>query len=449
MPRWVLHMDMDAFFASVEQLTRPTLRARPVLVGGAGLRGTVAGASYQARAYGARSAMPMAQARRLCPPAVVLPPRFRVYQEASHRVFEIVQQVAPVLEHISIDEAFMEPPVLEGASVADVAEFCAHLRARIRAEVGLPASVGAGSGKQLAKIASELAKPDGLRVIEHGTERAILDPLSVRALWGIGPVTAEKLHRIGVDTVGQLARLPLTEVVSLLGKAIGTELHRLAQGVDNRPVSARGEAKQVSAETTFEVDILDPIRLAVITAEQAEHAHRRLLASARAARTVSVKIRDSDFATISRSETMPAATTSLEQLTVVAQRLVRTGTPSGTAVRLIGVSLSGLATTVQETLFTEEQPLVEERPVSVESPQPSVTLRGPGHWRAGEDVLHPELGHGWVQGAGSGRVTVRFETADSGPGQAQTFGIADPSLTQADPVDSLPRRTDGPLIADA
>ena len=180
---------MDAFFASVEQLTRPTLRSRPVLVGGTGGRGVVAGASYEARAFGARSAMPVHQARRLVgPAAVVLPPRGAVYGVASRRVLETVRGLVPVLEQLSFDEAFGEPPELVGAAAAEVEEFCADLRRRVRDETGLVASVGAGSGKQIAKIASDLAKPDGLRVVRRDEEKVLLAGLPVRRLWGIGPV---------------------------------------------------------------------------------------------------------------------------------------------------------------------------------------------------------------------------------------------------------------------
>ena len=185
--RWVLHLDMDAFYASAEQLTRPTLRDRPVLVGGLGPRGVVAGASYQARVFGARSAMPMGQARRLCPHATVLPPRFALYQALSEQVMGVLADAAPVVEPVSLDEAFLEPPQLAGAAAAEVERFAAALRADVRSVTGLPASVGAGSGKQLAKIASELAKPDGLRVVDPAAQHDVLAPLPVRMLWGVGP----------------------------------------------------------------------------------------------------------------------------------------------------------------------------------------------------------------------------------------------------------------------
>lgn len=506
--RWVLHIDMDAFFAAVEQLTRPTLRGRAVLVGGTGPRGTVAGASYESRRYGARSAMPMAQARRLCPVATVLPPRFRVYSVASEAVFAQLREFSPVLERVSLDEAFTEPPRLQGATAGEVAAEIRGLRERIRDELGLVASVGAASGKTMAKIASDLAKPDGALVVPPGEERETLRGLPVRALWGIGPVSEAKLHRIGVRTLGEFAALDLGDVTGLLGQAVGTELHALAQGRDDRPVAERSESKQVSAETTFEENLTDPIRLADEARSMTEAAHARLIKAHRAARTVTVKVRDADFTTISRSETINAATTDRGTLTAMALRLVRLAVPAGTQVRLVGVSLSGLSVGEQEPLFESVGPTarrafgaatgrswpgaawepgpddaeppdvtvadvpVETAPAGVEpaaetagqaAGSDSVSGLGPEHGperaepgghhpggrprghttgaaiarRAGDDVSHPEFGHGWVQGAGVGRVTVRFETQTTGPGAARTFALTDPLLTTADPLDSL------------
>jgi DNA polymerase-4 len=187
--------------------------------------------------------------------AVVLPPRGVVYGVASRRVFETVRAVVPVVEQLSFDEAFGEPPELAGASATDVEQFCAQLRQRVRDETGLVASVGAGSGKQVAKIASGLAKPDGIQVIRRADEKRLLDGLAVRRLWGIGPVAEEKLHRLGIDTIGQLAALSEAEVANILGATVGPALHRLARGIDDRPVAERAEAKQISAESTFAADL--------------------------------------------------------------------------------------------------------------------------------------------------------------------------------------------------
>ena len=525
--RWVLHLDMDAFFASVEQLTRPTLVGRAVLVGGLGPRAVVAGASYESRVHGARSAMPMAQARRLVPGAVVVPARMVVYRVVSEQVFGVLRSVDGTVEQISVDEAFVEPADLAGAPVDAVEEAAERLRAQIKVATGLTASVGAGSGKQLAKIASTMAKPDGVRVVAHGTEREVLAPLAVRKLWGVGPVAEATLHRFGVETIGELAALSLPEVTALLGVALGTELHGLAQGVDRRPVAERGEAKQVSAETTFDADLSDLASVRRSVAEMAEHAHRRLLASGRAARTVTVKIRGADFATRSRSETSPTASTSLATLSATAQRLVEGALPQS-GVRLIGVSLAGLTGAVQEQLFetdsdpvppgadagstgadagpggadagpggadagpkgadagpagadgevdtdpdvgaqaggslggpaeppeetlpaspTASPPAPDARAGAAPTPTPApggglATLAGARAgesaartWRAGDDVRHERYGHGWVQGSGHGRITIRFETRSSGPGHARTMSADDPELTRADPLTSL------------
>lgn len=432
--RWVLHLDMDAFFASAEQLTRPTLRDRPVLVGGLGPRAVVAGASYQARVHGARSAMPVGQARRLCPHAVVLPARFVLYQALSEQVMGVLAAAAPVLEPVSVDEAFLEPPDLAGAGAAEVERFAARLRAEVRTATGLPASVGAGSGKQLAKIASELAKPDGLRVVTPAEQGAVLAALPVRALWGIGPVTETALGKLGVRTIGELAVMDTRELNGLLGTAIGTELHRLAHGVDDRPVAPRGAAKQVSAETTFETDLTAMTAVHEAVAKITGIAHRRLVASGRAARTVTVKVRSAAFTTTTRSETGASGRTDLAALTAVAQRLARSAVPED-GVRLIGVSLAGLVDDPPPALFESPvaaDPVDPDEPATADDPAPTGRA-----WRTGDDVRHDEHGHGWVQGAGHGRVTVRFETRTTGPGRARTFPADDPALDRADPLASL------------
>jgi DNA polymerase IV len=433
----VLHFDMDAFFASVEQLTRPTLRGRPVLVGGVGGRGVVAGASYESRLFGAGSAMPMHQARRLIGvTAVVLPPRGVVYGVASRRVFDTVRGLVPVLEQLSHDEAFGEPPELVGASAAVVEQFCEHLRRRVRDETGLTASVGAGSGKQIAKIASGLAKPDGIRVIQRAEEQPLLGGLPVRRLWGIGPVAEEKLHRLGIETIGQLAALADTEVASILGATVGPALHRLARGIDDRPVAERAEAKQISAESTFPADLtaLEQVRDAV--GPIAEHAYRRLLHDGRGARTVTVKLKKSDMSTLTRSATLPYATTELTALSSLAQRLLLDPRQIG-PIRLLGVGFSGLSDVRQESLFPDLEPSAETPQAqqvvdAVAEPEPQTAT-----WRIGDDVTHPQLGHGWVQGAGHGVVSVRFETRASGPGPMRTFPVDDCGLSSANPVDSL------------
>ena len=440
MERWVLHFDMDAFFASVEQLTRPTLRGRPVLVGGRSGRGVVAGASYEARAFGARSAMPVHQARRLIgAAAVVLPPRGAVYNVASRRVMETVRLMVPVLEQLSFDEAFGEPIELAGADADDVEQFCVQLRRRVREQTGLITSVGAGSGKQIAKIASELAKPDGVRVIRRDEEHLLLDGLPVRRLWGIGPVAEEKLRRLGIETVGQLAALSDAEASSILGGAVGAALRQLARGIDDRPVVERAEAKQISAESTFETDLTTLAQLHDAAASIAEHAHRRLERDGRGARTVTVKLKKSDMSTLTRSATLPYATADAGTLTAMAHRLLLD--PRGVGpVRVGGVGFSGLSDVLQESLFPE----LEHHELELSDTAQPEPASESSSWRVGDDLEHPAFGHGWVQGAGHGVVSVRFETRSSGPGVMRTFPIDTPELTNANPVDSLdwPDETD-------
>lgn len=428
---------MDAFFASVEQLTRPTLRGRPVLVGGVGGRGVVAGASYESRVFGARSAMPMLQAKRLVgPSAVVLPPRGVVYGTASRRVFDTVRSMVAVLEQLSFDEAFGEPPELAGAPESEVEAFCAELRARVRSETGLVASVGAGSGKQVAKIASGLAKPDGIRVVGRDVEMTLLAGLPVRRLWGIGPVAEDKLHRLGIDTVGAFAALTETEVADILGATVGPALHRLARGIDDRPVAENAPAKQISAESTFAEDLTTLTALREAMGPIGDHAHRRLEKDGRGARTVTVKLKRSDMSTLTRSATLPYATTDAATLIGTARRLLLDPVEIG-PVRLVGVGFSGLSDVQQEPLFTDAG-LIEETSddTSLPATLTDVAATAPA-WRVGDDVRHAEFGHGWVQGAGHGVMTVRFETRGSGPGQARTLSDTDPAISRANPVDSL------------
>ena len=435
--RWVLHLDMDAFFASVEQLTRPTLRGRPVLVGGVGGRGVVAGASYESRVYGARSAMPMHQARRLVgATAVVLPPRGVVYGVASRRVFDTVRALVPVLEQLSFDEAFGEPTELAGASADDVDGFCKALKAKVLDQTGLVASVGAGSGKQVAKIASDLAKPDGIRVVRRDEERVLLDGLPVRRLWGIGPVAEEKLHRLGIQTVGAFAALSDTEAANILGATVGPALHRLALGIDDRPVAENAPAKQISAESTFPEDLITLDQLRDAAGPIGEHAHARLEKDGRGARTVTVKLKKSDMSILTRSATLPYATADAATLIAMARRLLLDPVDIG-PIRLVGVGFSGLSDVRQESLFPDLELAAED--VSHTRLPPTLTdaAATPPAWRLGDDVKHTEFGHGWIQGAGHGVMTVRFETRITGPGPVRTFPDDTADVERANPVDSL------------
>ncbi len=479
-----MHLDMDAFFASVEQLTRPTLAGRPVLVGGTGGRGVVAGASYAARRFGAHSAMPMHQARRLVgASAVVLPPRGSVYRVVSSRIFGIVREAVPVIEMLSFDEAFGEPVDLVGATAADAEAFAQEIRARIFEGVGLAASVGVGSGKQIAKIASGMAKPDGVMVIPPSRQLDFLHALPVRKLWGIGPVSGERLARLGIDTIGDLAAMSDIEVASVLGSSVGPALHMLARGHDDRPVTERAAAKQISAESTFARDIVDLAGLRPAIDKSAADAHRRLLSDGRGARTVVLKLKRSDMSILTRSSTLPAATTDLDTLTSMARRLALDPHEVG-PIRLVGVGFSGLSAVEQYALFGDgdiaptadlapitdadlEAPDLEapdrEDAIAIDTVPPSdgfetthsavsgsgagsavsdsgagSAVSDSGSWATtGVDVVHPEFGHGWVQGSGHGVVTVRFETRATGPGIARTFSADDDALRRGDPLDSL------------
>lgn len=448
MQRWVLHIDMDAFFASCEQLTRPTLRGRPVLVGGVSGRGVVAGASYEARRFGAHSAMPMHQARKLVGfSAVVVSPRKEVYAAASQRVFEIVARHAGVIEQLSIDEAYLEPGELVGAGPAEVTEWANNLRAAIRRETGLPASIGAGAGKQYAKIASDEGKPDGVFVIPEDRQQEILAPMPASALWGVGPVTEAKLQQLGVETIGDLAALDRKEVEISLGTTIGVGLWHLARGHDDRAVAPRAEAKQISAEHTYPTDLTTRPQVDAAITRAGQGAHRRLLHDGRGARTVTVKLRMADFRIESRSITLQYATDDEDTLLATAFRLARYPDEVG-PVRLVGVSFSGLEEGRQNILFPElDQQIVEPPPPDTDyeagvaatpTPEPAVEIEDhrPG-WRATQDVHHPEYGHGWVQGAGHGVVSVRFETRTTTRGLTRSFAAEDPQLRPADPVDSL------------
>ena len=433
MQRWVLHIDMDAFFASCEQLTRPTLMGRPVLVGGMSGRGVVAGASYEARKYGARSAMPMYRAQQLIgPKAVVVRPRFEVYRLASQRVFHYLQQRVELIEQLSIDEGYMEPAELVGASAAEVEEWAHQVRAEIREQVGLPASIGAGSGKQFAKIGSGQAKPDGAFVIPADKQEEMLHPLDVAELWGVGPVTATKLHSIGVNTIGDLARLSQREVEITLGTTIGPALWMMARGVDDRPVAPRAESKSVSAEHTYPQDLTTKEEVDVALERALTGAHRRLLKDGRGARTVTVKMRMADFHSETRSLTLGYATDDIATLRKAMHSLARYPAELG-PIRLVGVGFSGLESERQDVLFPE----LDQAIISTETTFEEEATAAKRTWHATQDVYHPEYGHGWIQGTGHGFVSVRFETRATGPGPFKSFASSDPQLRPADPVDSL------------
>lgn len=436
---------MDAFYASAEQAAKPSLRGKAVVVGGLGPRGVVATASYEARKFGVHSAMPMGQARRLAPHAAYLVPRFRLYREISEQVMGLLGALSPLVEPLSLDEAFVDLEAGEAAWDAASAEAVGQrLRADIRRVTGLNGSVGLAASKMLAKIGSEEAKPDGLVLIRPGTERALLGPQSVRILPGVGPATADHLRRAGILTVEEIAGAGEDELVRLLGKAHGSHLYEMALARDERPVVAERDSKSVSVEDTYDVDIHDRVRVRMEVRRLADRCVERLRAAERSGRTVVLKVRRYDFSTLTRSETLRGPTDDPGVVREAAARLLESVDTTG-GVRLLGVGVSGLADFTQEDLFAQfaaaEEAAAEE--AAAEEPEgeavaaETVEAAEPveRRWLAGHDVRHAEFGPGWVQGSGLGRVTVRFETPYAAvPGRVRTFRVDDPELESADPL---------------
>lgn len=452
-----MHLDMDAFYASAEQAAKPSLRGKAVIVGGLGPRGVVATASYEARVFGVHSAMPMAQARRLAPNAAYLVPRFGFYRRISDQVMALLRDLSPLVEPLSLDEAFVDLEAGGAAWDAESArETAVQLRADIRAETGLTGSAGLAASKMLAKIASEEAKPDGLVLIEPGSERGHIGPMPVRTLPGVGPATGDHLRRAGIHTVAELAEAGEDELVRLLGKAHGVALYAMALARDERPVVAERDTKSVSVEDTYDTDIHDRVRVRIEVRRLADRCVRRLRDAGLSGRTIVLKVRRYDFSTLTRSETLRGPTDDPAVVREAAGRLLESVDTTG-GVRLLGVGVSGLADYTQEDLFAQAAQAgqaawggqdagepgghggEEEAEERAERDVPPSERR----WRAGEDVRHAEYGPGWVQGSGLGRVTVRFETPDSAPGRVRTFRTEDPDLEASDPlplVQPVPRR---------
>jgi DNA polymerase-4 len=478
-----------------------------------GLRGVVSTASYEARVYGIGSAMPTAIARRRCPNAAYLFPRFGAYHEVSQVVMGLLREISPLVEPQSLDEAFVDLEAMPGGgptTVEQVREIARRIGESVTARTGLTASVGAGTSKLIAKVASDADKPVGCVVVPAGAEQQWLDPLPVRKLWGVGPATADRLARVGASTVQELRALSESELVGLLGNAWGGQLHRLARGQDGREVSPERETKSISAEDTYPHDLMDRPAIRGALTELAERVMRRLKESGHTGRTVTVKARGHDFTTVTRSETLAAPTDDPRLLIPAALRLVDGAAEAATGqmhgIRLLGVGISGLAEYAQGDLIAELEGMAEEAAARLapaaggEGPRsgadeangvgdegsagdasggtpdagtrtadsgtpdsgtgggggtgggeaangpapasgvPPVTQYGPvpavpeeRRWLAGQDVRHAERGPGWVQGAGLGRVTVRFEGPDTPPGRISTFAVGDPAL---EPVDS-------------
>jgi DNA polymerase-4 len=346
----VLHADMDAFYAAVEAKEDPQLRGRPVVVGGTGNRSVVASASYEARGFGVRSAMPIGQARRLCPHGAFVPPRFDVYQRYSESFHGIARSFTPLVEGIGLDEVFLD---VSGcvALFGSPGQIAVALRSRVSDELGLSCSVGAGPSKLVAKLASKAAKPQastrgplpgrGTLVVPEAEVQSFLWPMSVEALWGVGQASAERLHKLGVNTVGELAALPVGSVVAALGQAAGQTLHSLSWGRDSRPVVTGRSVKSIGHEETYPTDIADrqdlDRRLVLMADKVAGHVREQRLV----ARTLVIKVRYGDFKTVTRSHTFPTPQATGPSFWTAARALLD-GLELRDGVRLLGVSASGL-----------------------------------------------------------------------------------------------------------
>jgi DNA polymerase-4 len=345
----ILHADLDAFYASVEALKDPSLVGKPVVVGGAGSRGVVVSASYEARAFGVRSAMPAVRARRLCPNAVFLPPDFDAYKAHSNRFREILLAVTPLVEPIALDEAFLD---VSGAMLlfGQPLEIAATIRREVAAEVGIRCSVGVGPNKLIAKLASKQAKPDGLVLIRADEVEAFLDPLPSRALWGVGEKTVETLSRLGIRMVGDLARTSPAVLGRLIGEQHARDLQDLARGIDESPVVPYEPPKSVSHEETFAADLDAEEDLLREILALSQRVGARLREDGYRARTVVLKVRLANFTTLTRSRTMPAPTDVAADIYHVARELYRGLPGARRRVRLLGVQATGLVPAGEEQL---------------------------------------------------------------------------------------------------
>jgi DNA polymerase IV len=335
----ILHADVDAFFAAVEQRDDPDLRGRPVIVGA----WVVLAASYEAKAHGVRTAMSVARARRLCPRAIVVEPRMSAYAEASKAVYRVFDDTTPLVEGLSIDEAFLDVRGLRRLS-GTPSEVAERLRCAVRERVGLPITVGIARTKFLAKVASGVAKPDGLLVVPPDGELAFLHPLPVERLWGVGPVTALKLRALGLTTVGEVAQLSEATLIAMLGRASGRHLHALAHNRDRRPVQARRRRRSVGAQRALgrsprSLDDVDAALVALV-----DRVTRRMRAAGRVGRTVVLRLRFADFSRATRSHTLPHATANTETILITARGLLAIAAPmiERRGITLVGVAVSNL-----------------------------------------------------------------------------------------------------------
>jgi DNA polymerase IV len=335
----ILHADLDAFFASVEQRDDARLRGRPVIVGG----GVVLAASYEAKAHGVRTAMGGGQARSICPHAIVVPPRMKAYADASKAVYRVFEDMCPLVEGLSIDEAFLDVRGMERIA-GTPEEIAVRLRRRVLDEVGLRITVGVARTKFLAKVASGVAKPDGLLVVPPEAERAFLHPLAVERLWGVGPATSAKLRACGVTTVGQVARLAEETLVALLGPAAGRHLHALAHNRDPRHVRPRQRRRSIGSQRALGRTPRSPAEIDAVLVALVDRVTGRMRKAGRVARTVVLRLRFDDFTRVTRSHTMPAPTAQTDAILMTARELLADAMPMirRQGLTLVGISVAGL-----------------------------------------------------------------------------------------------------------
>lgn len=353
MRRWIMHVDMDAFFASVEQRDDPALQGKPVIVGGKSRRSVVATASYEARAFGVHSAMPLSQAKRLCPHGCFVAPRFEAYREASDAIHQVMLHYADAYEPISLDEAFLDISGM-GNQYPTLGAIGRAIKEEIRSAVHLTASVGIAPNKFLAKMASDMKKPDGLCIIPYGREREVLAPLPVRRLWGVGEVTEKKLLAAGFRTIADIQEAPPEKLSALLGNQ-GTLLKDLSFGIDDRPVVSSRQVKSIGDESTYEYDLTDRQKIDREIAIHSDIVAQRLRRHDLAARTISLKIRFASFKTIMRSLSLEERTNLQETIDSACQTLL-SRIPLTEGIRLIGVTASNLGAPLSiPSLFSDEE----------------------------------------------------------------------------------------------
>lgn len=385
----ILHVDMDSFYVEVERLEDPSLRGRPVVVGGAGPRGVVASASYEAREFGITSAQPMSTARRMCPQLVVVSPRHSRYGDVSAEVFSVFRSITPHVEGLSLDEAFLDVSGLHlhFESPIQVAE---TIRSRLRAELGLPASVGIASVKFVAKLASESAKPDGMRHVAVDEQDRFLAALPASALWGVGPATQAALARLGVETIGDIASLPLSSLTSAVGPTQGRHLFDLANGIDPRPVVPDSSAKSISVEETYDEDLASAHLIETALLAHSQRLSSRLRRAGIRGRTITLKVRFADFATVTRSHTGPAAIDGSRQIYRIALELAAERGRND-PVRLLGLGATGLEpaeTPTQLDLSSDENwNRVEDAVAEVRTKFGEMAVK-PARLAGGEDSDH-------------------------------------------------------------